>query len=153
MKAISILQPWASLIVLGHKQIETRSWNTKYRGKILIHASQSKKIADKLIWEFPFNKVLTESFNHVREPDINDLPFGAIIGSANLVDCFNTNDYRNARQEHISAYLGGDGISKMEECFGDFSKNRFGWLLSDPVLFEKPIPAKGKLGIWEFDLI
>ncbi len=42
MKAISILQPWASLVALGHKKIETRSWNTKYRGELLIHASKKQ---------------------------------------------------------------------------------------------------------------
>jgi len=146
MKAISILQPWASLIVLGHKHIETRSWNTKHRGRILIHASAGKNATNRGI-QLDFQ----QEFSTLQLPKYENLPFGAIIGSANLVDCFNTNDYRNARQEHISAYLGGDGISKMEECFGDFSKNHFGWLLSDPVLFENPIPAKGKLGIWEFD--
>lgn len=40
MKVISLLQPWASLVILGHKKIETRSWNTKYRGDLLIHASK-----------------------------------------------------------------------------------------------------------------
>jgi len=42
MKAISLLQPWATLVVTGVKTIETRSWGTKYRGPILIHASQGK---------------------------------------------------------------------------------------------------------------
>lgn len=41
MKAITIRQPWASLIALGEKKIETRSWQTKYRGPILIHAGKS----------------------------------------------------------------------------------------------------------------
>lgn len=49
MKVISIMQPWATLIVLGHKKIETRSWNTKYRGEILIHASAGKKPANRSI--------------------------------------------------------------------------------------------------------
>ncbi|HDU8694716.1 TPA: ASCH domain-containing protein, partial [Morganella morganii subsp. morganii] len=40
MKAISIRQPWAWLIVNGHKDIENRSWRTKYRGQVLVHASQ-----------------------------------------------------------------------------------------------------------------
>lgn len=47
MKALTLIQPWATLIMLGEKQIETRSWNTKYRGKLAIHAG--KKIdKDKL---------------------------------------------------------------------------------------------------------
>ena len=41
-KVLSLIQPWASLAVLGHKKIETRSWNTKYRGELFIHASSKK---------------------------------------------------------------------------------------------------------------
>ena len=44
MKAISLLQPWASLVVMGAKTIETRGWGTKYRGPILIHASKGKAV-------------------------------------------------------------------------------------------------------------
>lgn len=146
MKVISILQPWASLIVLGHKRIETRSWNTKYRGEILIHASAGKNGINRGI-QLDFQ----QEFSSLQLPKYENFPFGAIIGKVILVDCFNTNDYRNSHTTHISAYIGKQGISHQEECFGDYSKNRFGWLLSDPVLFEKPIPAKGKLGIWEFD--
>lgn len=40
MKVISLLQPWATLAVIGQKKIETRSWSTKYRGPLLIHASK-----------------------------------------------------------------------------------------------------------------
>jgi len=42
LKAITILQPWASLIACGAKQIETRSWATKYRGQLAIHAGKQK---------------------------------------------------------------------------------------------------------------
>ena len=92
MKVLSILQPWASLCVTidpktgrAAKQIETRSWNTKYRGDLLIHASASKKEANEMIWKYPFNKVLVECFERVREPNIEDLPFGVIIGKVTLI--------------------------------------------------------------------
>lgn len=45
MKAISIQNPWAGLIILGLKSYETRSWNTKHRGKLAIHSS-AKMSAD-----------------------------------------------------------------------------------------------------------
>ena len=41
MKAISLLQPWATLVSIGAKRVETRSWRTDYRGPIAIHASAS----------------------------------------------------------------------------------------------------------------
>jgi hypothetical protein len=40
MKVISIIQPWATLIAIGEKKFETRSWSTKYRGELAIHASK-----------------------------------------------------------------------------------------------------------------
>ncbi|RYE53990.1 MAG: hypothetical protein EOP48_13220 [Sphingobacteriales bacterium] len=69
----------------------------------------------------------------------------------NLIDCFNTKDFRNSSLLHITAFIGKEGISKQEESFGDYSPNRYAWLLSNPILFDKPTPAKGKLSIWEFD--
>lgn len=51
MKVITLIQPWATLIALGEKQIETRSWSTKYRGEIAIHAG--KKI-DKSVFIQPY---------------------------------------------------------------------------------------------------
>lgn len=138
MKVLSILQPWASLVVLGHKKIETRSWNTKYRGELLIHASKSVKA-----WQGLWHQ---EPFKH----SLDDVPpFGAIIGKVKLVDTCDTltiKTFPQWGQGKESATL-----TEQELAFGDYSDDRFGWLLSDPVVFEKPIPAKGKLGLWEYD--
>ena len=68
MKALSLKQPWAELIVSGKKTIEIRKWNTKHRGEFLIHASlNTNKKAEK-------------------ELGYQDLPTGCIIGKATLVD-------------------------------------------------------------------
>ncbi len=69
MKALSLLQPWATLVVIGVKQIETRSWSTAYRGPLLIHASKGK--AGKIFaHEPPFKKYI---------PDFKQLLFGFIM--------------------------------------------------------------------------
>lgn len=85
MKVLSIQQPWASLIVQGHKRIETRSWNTKYRGDILIHASIGKmynNIPDNnIFWTF-YHLLFAQN---KMEP-IEHLPFGAIIASNANID-------------------------------------------------------------------
>ena len=44
MKALTIIQPWATLIASGHKVNETRSWKTNYRGEILIHEERIQRI-------------------------------------------------------------------------------------------------------------
>ena len=76
MTAISLLQPWASLVVMGIKKIETRNWGTKHRGTILIHASQGKA-GSMFAAEPPFKKYI---------PDFKKLHFVAIIGEATITD-------------------------------------------------------------------
>ncbi len=163
MKAISILQPWASLVALGHKKIETRSWNTKYRGELLIHASMGKKKEGALLMNSTVcQKAIGNTFLSLEDHLwLNDLPFGAIIGKVNLeaviqsenidssADPFQQSMLINSDRSRFTSNCAT--ISPQELAFGDYSPNRFGWLLSDPVLFENPIPCKGQLGIWNFD--
>ena len=71
---------------------------------------------------------------------------GAIIGKINIIQTVRTEDIWELEmgQEHEG--------SQNELAFGDYSPGRYGWLLSDPVQFANPIPAKGKLSIWEYKL-
>lgn len=125
MKAITIKQPWASLIVHGIKDIENRSWRTNFRGRVLIHSSAKGDIA-KFGCLQPNRrlKVLNTPMSRIC---FNDLPFGSIIGSVEIVDCV---------QNHPSIWA---------------DKGVYNWVLANPVLFKKPIPAKGKLSFWEYD--
>ena len=75
MKALSIQQPWAWLIVNGLKEIENRIWYTKYRGKFYIHASKTFDIEG---YELLKNKSL---------PTKNQFKLGGIIGIAEIIDC------------------------------------------------------------------
>lgn len=125
MKALSIKQPWAWLIIHGGKDIENRSWRTKFRGRFLVHASSgcTKKEWANAVY-FALNAGLIK---HPAEvPPINELEFGGIIGSVELVDCVDTS--------HSPWYMGQKGF-----------------VLSDP----KPLaitPYKGRLGFFEVDL-
>ena len=149
-KVISILQPWASLVVLGHKKIETRSWNTKYRGELLIHASARKIKVDECTYNLwgHLSKVMSSD-------EYLKLPYGAVIGKVNLVDVIESELVMDDRSEGY--YIERNCRSyewvftEQELAFGDYSPNRYCWLLSDPVLFDKPIPAKGQLGIWNWE--
>lgn len=149
MKALSILQPWASLVVTtdqntgkAYKQIETRSWNTKYRGPLLIHASIGKQ----------YRKLPTDGPLWMNCPlrIIESMPFGAIIGMVNLVDTMNTERIILPPNETKYRSIISDPwkISDQELAFGDYSHGRYGWLLSDPIMFKNPIPCKGSLSIW-----
>jgi hypothetical protein len=76
MKIISIKQPWASLIVHGLKDVENRTWPTRYRGPLIIHAS---KRADDI------SATDIERRFGVRLPC--ELPLGGIVGATEIVDC------------------------------------------------------------------
>ena len=129
MKALSLLQPWASLVATGAKRIETRSWSTKYRGPLAIHASRSNK--NKLLrFMEPFLKALR---------GIGILPLGAIVATCDLVDCI------KMTPEFIKL------IKSPELDFGDYAVGRCAWILENIKPLEKPIPASGALSLWEWE--
>lgn len=80
MKALSILQPWAWLIVNGHKDIENRTWQTRFRGELLIHAGKKWGREQREDLE-----AVRQAFPSIALPDSFDL--GCIVGSARVVDC------------------------------------------------------------------
>lgn len=130
MKAISLWQPWASLVALGAKQYETRSWETPYRGPLLIHAA---KKWDKELEELSGDAVF---YQHLRKVNgrVSQLPKGAYICLVDLVEIF--------RVETVKNHLGGE-----ERAFGDYSAGRFAWQFKNVRTFE-PIPARGYQGLW-----
>ena len=124
MKAITIKQPWASLIVHGIKEIENRTWRTNFRGRVLIHSSAKGDIAKfGCLQPNQRLKVLNTPMSCI---DFNDLPFGSIIGSVEIVDC----------------------VQNYPSIWAD--KGVYNWILANPVLFPEPISAKGKLSFWEY---
>lgn len=132
-KTLSLLQPWASLVVMGLKKIETRSWQTAYRGPLLIHASLGRK--GKVLAEaLPFSKYIA---------DFDKLPFGAIIGQVELEDIVPVEQLFYS-SEKLAA------LTLEEKAFGDYTQGRYAWLLSEPVMFEEIIPVKGGLGVWKY---
>ncbi|HEU4632417.1 MAG TPA: ASCH domain-containing protein [Flavisolibacter sp.] len=134
MKALSLLQPWASLVIMGAKRLETRSWNTAYRGELLIHASTGKT-GSILAAEPPFSKYVN---------DFVQLPFGAIIGKVILTDI--------RRVEELQ--LPDAVINRLtleERAFGDYAIGRYAWIMEEPVQFVKPVPVRGALGLWEYN--
>jgi len=136
MKAISLLQPWAGLVIIGMKRYETRSWNTQHRGPIAIHASAKlSKEGLEMIEMLKINFI--SRFGKDSNALKAILTTGAVLGEVNLVDTFSTNK--------------GKPEDFWEQQFGDYSPNRFYWQLDQVYRFEDPIPAKGQLSIWNWD--
>jgi hypothetical protein len=97
-----------------------------------------------------FKKFLTPLF--VDDPR-NSFSFGSIIGKANISGTLTTEAILQCKKCGIPLKDRSKPKDwEQELAFGDYSAGRYGWLLSDPEVFRDPIPAKGKLGFWEFDL-
>jgi hypothetical protein len=133
MKCLSVNQPWATLIMLGHKQYETRTWSTRYRGPLAIHASkQFPEAAAQLCQTEPFRTLLREAgFHHGA-----DLPRGRILGTVQLLDCV-----------PVRSVLAT--LSEKEKALGDFLCGRHVLRLGQPLPLERPIMMTGKLGLFD----
>lgn len=102
MIALSIRQPWAWLIMNAGKDIENRCWPTRFRGRVLIHASKGCTRAE---WEDA--DLFAAMVGAVAPPVLSDLERGGIVGSVEIVDC----------------------VSRSESCW---FVGEFGFVLRDP---------------------
>lgn len=125
--ALSLTQPWASAMALGHKRIETRSWSTALRGPIAIHASKGFPLSARAF-------ALCEAYPYFEQPP-EWFPRGAIVAVGILTDVVPT--------PSIASH-----ITPTEEFFGDYAPGRFGWIFDRIQPLRTPVPATGRLGIW-----
>jgi hypothetical protein len=128
VKALSLTQPWASLVALGHKRVETRSWPTRYRGLLAIHASKG----------FPgwAQDFAAEERAPGRVPA--RLPLGAVLCVVQLCSVVPTEEAEGR-------------VSGLERHLGDYSPGRYAWMLRLVEVFDEPVPARGSLGLWDWD--
>jgi hypothetical protein len=118
--ALSGIQPWFDAILKWGKDIENRKWPTPYRGTIALHTS--KKIPPDEYWAAR-EMIEKVSGPGVLVPSSEDLVKGCIIGLVDIVDCVTKSD---------SPWFFGP----------------FGFVLQNPRVLVKPIPAKGALNFW-----
>ena len=129
MKVLSLTEPYATIIKEGKKTIETRSWKTNYRGKLYIHASSTK-----------IPKKYRENKDLMNLVDINNLNYGYIVCSCELIDCVKMTD------EFIEKVK----LNNEEYISEIYARDRYAWILKNIEILDKPIKAKGHLGIWNF---
>ena len=127
MKVLTIKQPWATLIMQGDKRFEFRSWQTKYRGELLIHAGKG---VDK------------EAVKRLEKYLPKDLPLGKILGKVTLVDCI-----------RMSPEFKEELLKENSDIYTKSSfKENFGWQLENIQVFDAPIDVTGHLSLWEYDI-
>ena len=165
MKAITIWQPWASLLACGAKQYETRSWATSYRGPIAIHAAK-KNVIDTMLIPVQVKDEMKKLIGAMAGAKWENLPTGAVIATAKLVNVWHI-VYKPGLDVDVAKHIqvGAESMttdkhasdfgayfvpSDQEFALGDWTPGRYAWEFSDmrPV---GPIPAKGKQGLWTWD--
>jgi activating signal cointegrator 1 len=133
MKAITLTQPWATLIAIGAKRIETRSWNTSHRGLIAIHAGSTfPRHCAKLTGIDPYKFALRSA----GIGGAGTLPTACILAVATLE--------RTMLFDHTTEA----GLSATEAAFGDFTSGRYGFVLRDVRRLAEPVGCTGALSIW-----
>lgn len=151
MKALSLWQPWALLIAIGAKRFETRSWDTPYRGPLVICASKKgldRRTLNSFLSEEVFARALeplrgSSPWSSPSDPvSAWDLPYGDALCVVDLVKCIRT------------IYMGLE-VSPAEihadAPFGDFSPGRYAWKLDNLRAFKEPFPVRGRQGLFDID--
>lgn len=139
VRAISLLQPHATLVILREKLIETRGRNTKFRGRACIHASKGNSY-ESLFYTEPFLSVFKKHGIY----DFSELPFGKIIGEVTVVNCKEILPYGAV----IPIKMGKQFMlppSGNEFHFGNYNQGRYGFELADIIKYDEPVAEKGTI--------
>ena len=143
MKALTLYQPWATLVAIGAKRIETRSWKTDYRGPLAIHAG-------KYMPEGALDLCLTEPFYPCLRG--HKMPRGFIVATCELVDV-----HKIDGTDWMPQLSGWEdegrfwAATPQEKAFGNYRIGRFMWFLDNIKALSEPVRAKGAMGLWEWD--
>lgn len=148
MKALTLKQPWASLMAHGLKRNETRSWSTRHRGLVAIHAAKGFPrecqelhflSRDRAAFRAAYCKMIGGMYpedvwlNRLKES------CGKVIAVGLLVNC------RVARSSHEKPF------DENEVAFGDYTPGRYVWEFKHIQMLPFPISARGALSLWEWD--
>lgn len=138
--ALTLRQPWASLVALGAKRVETRSWRTSYRGWLAIHSAKTFPTAERLLCEQePFcTALLQDTTLDPTRPLAAQLPRGCVLAVTWLDSCL--------PMEIIEL------PDEPERSFGDYAPGRYAWYLSRVYRLTPTVPARGALGLWRTEL-
>lgn len=123
MKALTVRNPWAWAIAYAGKTVENRSWATKYRGRLYIHAGAARPTLEML----HDCEARVESIGGMFKPA--KMPYGALVATAELVNCQRNGEPLNPWAE--------------PDCYH--------WILRDIRVLRRPIPCKGALQLWNYD--
>lgn len=144
MKVLSLKQPWASLIGIGAKKWETRSWKPSIamhyllqKDGMLIHSSAKFGKMEVGLMTFP-------PFSQYREK-IGSFPLGRIICWVRVGRIIPTTQWLD--DNRLSVYT----VNAEEREFGNYESARWAWEITEVIKLENSIPARGALSLWDYD--
>lgn len=126
MKALTLWQPWATLVALGLKRYETRGWTTLYRGPLAIHAAKTRKgiqVAGADVLELVAGETML---------------FGSVVAVCDFDGVVETDGARGA-------------MDSRELLVGDWGEGRHAWRLSRVAPLRAPLYIRGRQGLWSLD--
>lgn len=130
MKAITLYQPWATLVAIGAKRYETRRWQVRYRGPLAIHAAKtSPRWAREIATREPFGRLLSDA----GFESFGQLARGQVVCVAALIHC------------HATESL---DVDAQQRSLGNFDAGRFAWELGELRRLDQPIAVRGSQWIW-----
>lgn len=120
MTAMSLVQPWAELVIAGKKNVENRNWKTQKRGFIAIHASRKKEKA-RFSLCIDLHKI-------VVQPE--EVDYGAVIGFGEIVDMI-------------------DDETVTRKFNKWFEEGQHGFVIANIIRLDEPVEIKGAMGFWQ----
>lgn len=134
IKALTISQPYASLIASGEKWVENRRWYTRYRGYLAIHAGCGTQYLSR------------------REREQQRLPIRGVIAIARLVAVVNLRTIRECCDGLDSDELLQVGITADDLLAHEHTEGPYCWVLQHVTPLDQPVPIAGKQGLWDFEV-
>jgi hypothetical protein len=154
VNALTITQPWATLIAVGVKRIETRSWYSHHRGPLAIHAAKGFTAEDKEACYIPQFRAALAPFVNIHQPIESQLPFASVIATCTLLSVIPVSKLAwdpDGNDVKCSVWPPGFEIADAnnERTFGNYEDGRFAWLLGNIKRID-PIEARGAQGLWKW---
>jgi hypothetical protein len=141
MKALTLHEPYASLIAYGWKEVETRDWYTSYRGPLAIHAGLSKPDPREL-------SHVTFALGH-RSFEVPPLTFGAVVCVCQLVACLPA-QLAEYKAKQLKEWFEPKRGWEIERLFGNYGSGRWAWILRDVQRLDRPLAARGLRKLWNW---
>ncbi len=140
VRTLSMTDPWGTLVALGAKKIETRSWPTPYRGPLAIHSAKTlPPKAAACCDTSPFCQAL-EGGGYRWQPERGHNLWGLSLGHIVAVVWL----------DEVQRITPAFQVAEPERSFGLFSPGRYAWMFSQVYRLPAPIPTRGALGVWEW---